>query len=1814
MLGTALLVGAGVSATTAVVAAEPASAAVSALDNGRLVCNQDTLYAVDGTGKVIAVDITPTTDAGKNVPVTDLGAEGNNGLGISREGVSMFGAANGGTATIKQYDPKTGKVLATIPTDGVHTVIRGAVNPVTGIYYYGDATRIWAYDPTAGKLLGQVGTLTGMTTTNSTGGSGVNGDFAFSSRGLMFVVAAHKVYRVDTTELPTTAMPSGGRTLSTTEIATLPSGTNSPGIAFSSDGYLYVSSTAIASNGVKTTTVFQLDPTSGAEQRRFAISGDFGATDLATCNYADTLTGQASVDDRWKDSDQFALSIAGKGIQASTPGASGTTSGTATGVQPKTAGALLTTPDKDYTVTQQPAGTTDPANYDTTWQAVDLSTKRTVASGTGGTAAFRFPQATTADGTDVVVTFTNTLKPTHVATKPDTYRTPVGTKLVVPADGVLGNDSGTGLTLQSAGTPAHGTVTTAADGSFTYTPVAGFSGTDQFTYTAADGSGRTSSSTVTVTVSPTGADDAFSVRAGGTATADAATGLLANDSGSELTVTNHTDPAHGTLELGKDGSYRYTPAAGFSGTDSFTYTATDGNGTATTATVTVTVLPAAGADTITVTAGGPTSVGAPGLLGNDRGSDLTVTGSTQPAHGTVTVAEDGSYTYTPADGYSGNDSFDYTVTDADGKSDTVTVNVLVRPAAVDDRITLPAGGTATATTRADGVLGNDHGADLTVRDHTQPANGALTLDADGTYSYVPATGFSGTDTFTYTATDSAGTVVSGTVTIVVVPVAADDRAVTTANAPVSVDVLRNDTGADLAPTLTTTPAHGTASVESDGTITYTPSRDRSGADSFTYTVTDGTGQVSGSATVVVEVSPRARPDDTATTAGTPLVVPLTTLTANDAGTALTVTNVGKASNGSVALDGAGNAVFTPADGFSGTGSFWYDVRDSSGGTDATWVVVVVGPQATADTATVPASTTLTVPAARGVLSNDHGTGLTATIDEQPLHGTVDLAADGSYTYTPTADWSGTDRFTYTATDSSDTGEKSTGLVTITVTPRTEDDRIRTAADQPVTVTSGDLTGNDHGTGLTVTSVGQPSAGTVVLNADGTVTYTPAPGTSGTATFPYGVTGANDGTAEGTVTVTIAPVVAATDADATADGTLVVPADQGVLEGAKGTDLTVTDHTDPGHGTVEVGKDGSYTYTPEPGYSGKDGFDVTITDGSGNTTTGTVTITVAPKAVDDTATTTTGTPVDVAVTTNDKGTALRVTGVGTAADGTVRIAGTDPSGTGVTYTPADGFSGTDTFTYTVTDAAGQTATATVRVTVAPTAADDVLQTPSGTALALGGTVLTGNDRGTALAVTGHTAPRHGTVTTAADGSLVYTPTTGWSGTDTFTYTVTDAAGQTATATVTVLVGNVATADHGTTTTNGTLRVPAASGVLTDDSGAGLWAKVDRQPRHGTVELRKDGSYVYTPAQGFSGTDTFTYTAVDAEGSTSTGLVTITVTPVATDDRTRTAAGTPVTAVDPGVLGNDHGSDLRVVSAGTARHGTVRIAGAGTFVYTPDQGFSGVDTVTYRDHDAEGQVADATVWITVGIDAVDDSARTVAGTPVARDARHGLLRNDQGAALTAALDRKPAHGTVTVRPDGSYVYTPASGFTGTDRFTYTVTDASGQTTTATAVMTVVAAATATDDSAVGAVGHPVTLRPTDNDHASGGAHFVPTTLHLVDPATGAPTNRVVVDGMGTWRVERGQVVFTPEHGWAARTSIDYTVRDSAEQLVRATIEVSYPTGIAAVAHVAKLAFTGTTGLVGLGLAAVAMVLAGAFLVVRRRGDGSAVPTGARRRSGS
>ena len=203
----------------------------------------------------------------------------------------------------------------------------------------------------------------------------------------------------------------------------------------------------------------------------------------------------------------------------------------------------------------------------------------------------------------------------------DAYTTTEGETLTVAAPGVLANDTDAeSATLTATGLtqPANGVVTLEADGSFVYLPDTGFVGTDTFTYKASDGTTSSAATTVTLTVeeeatapntAPVAVDDAFSTVAGESLSL-AAPGVLGNDTdvdGDTLTATGLSQPVNGTVTLAANGSFTYTPAAGFQGKDVFTYRAGDGTDTSAPATVTITVKPAGG------TGGGGTGGGG-GLL------------------------------------------------------------------------------------------------------------------------------------------------------------------------------------------------------------------------------------------------------------------------------------------------------------------------------------------------------------------------------------------------------------------------------------------------------------------------------------------------------------------------------------------------------------------------------------------------------------------------------------------------------------------------------------------------------------------------------------------------------------------------------------------------------------------------------------------------------------------------------------------------------------------------------------------------------------------------------------------------------------------------------------------------------------------------------------------------------------------------------------------------------------------------------------------------------------------------------------------------
>jgi hypothetical protein len=220
--------------------------------------------------------------------------------------------------------------------------------------------------------------------------------------------------------------------------------------------------------------------------------------------------------------------------------------------------------------------------------------------------------------------------PPSMSVADDAYSTPKNTPLVVAATGVRANDTGgTGTEVVTA--PANGTVTLNADGSFTYTPNTGFSGADTFQYRLTEGAVLSMVATVTIQVTngaPVAVDQMFLGNFDQPLVLTAP-GVLSNNTdpnGDPLTAVLGTTVAHGTLVLNADGSFTYTPNAGYSGPDTFTYQASDGDLLSNVATVTITV-PAAQVTTTTSTSTTSTIFGTTTTAFVSPTGTLPVTGS-----------------------------------------------------------------------------------------------------------------------------------------------------------------------------------------------------------------------------------------------------------------------------------------------------------------------------------------------------------------------------------------------------------------------------------------------------------------------------------------------------------------------------------------------------------------------------------------------------------------------------------------------------------------------------------------------------------------------------------------------------------------------------------------------------------------------------------------------------------------------------------------------------------------------------------------------------------------------------------------------------------------------------------------------------------------------------------------------------------------------------------------------------------------------------------------------------------------------------------
>ncbi len=1119
----------------------------------------------------------------------------------------------------------------------------------------------------------------------------------------------------------------------------------------------------------------------------------------------------------------------------------------------------------------------------------------------------------------------------------DGYSTEKNVFFMIAAPGVLGNDTDANrdnLTAIIASPPLQGTLALNADGSCIYTPAAGFTGTESFTYMASDGTHTSAPAKVTVAVNShriSAAADGYSTVLN-TPLSITWPGILINDTdaeGHKLTAQITAPPTHGTVALNAEGSFLYNPAAGFTGTDSFTYKAGDGAEYSAPAIVAITVMShaiSAAPDSYTTEKNAPLSVAAPGVLINDADSDnhsLTAIMVAAPEHGIFSLNADGSFMYIPNTGFTGADWFTYKANDGSENTAPATVTIAVSsPALAVYADSYKTEKNSPLSVPPPGVLDNDSaptsaspGAILVAA----PTHGSLALQADGSFIYTPAAGFTGIDTFIYKARDSADNSTAATVAITVYTpplAAAADSYSTRKSTPLSVaapGILANDTaaqGAKLTALPASSPSHGKLALKADGSFIYTPAAGFTGSDNFTYTAGDGL-QNSPPARVAITVASHAlsaEPDSYTVEKNSPFQIPAPGVLINDSdalGHALTAIPVTAPSHGALTRSADGACIYIPDTDFTGADSFTYMASDGAENSPPATVSLTVtnsAPEANEDSYSTGKNTPLAV-AAPGVLDNDsdaNGDTLKTILVAGPSYGTLALQANGSFTYIPSADFSGTDSFTYMAADGTDNSTAAT--VRLTINSR----RIAAAQDSyggekntPLSIESPGVLANDsdaEGWQSESKSRQQSFVWSLALNADGSFTYTPDADFSGTDSFTYTATDGFEDSPPATVTLAVYSHGLSAGADsyrAEKNKSLSVVA-PGVLANdtdAQGHSLTALLVQAPSHGTLAMGANGSFIYTPDKGFSGADSFIYKASDGTEDSPPATATITSVnrvPSAASDSCATEKNGLLSVAAP------GVLVNDTDPDSDPLAAILSAAPSHGDLafnadgsfTYIPARDFKGTDTFTYKAAD--GTDNSTAVRVTVAvkaqPAAAADSYSTQTNTPFLVASPGVLENDSAanngdlTALPLR---MPSHGSLALNADGSFLYIPDAGFTGADRFTYTAKEGAAEAPPAAVTIAVNShmlLARADRYSTARNKSLSV-AAPGVLDNDTDANshsLTAITENAPSHGTVALRADGSFIYTPDKDYTGTDSFTYKADDGAEDSAPATVTLQVT--------------------------------------------------------------------------------------------------------------------------------------------------------------------------------------------------------------------------------------------------------------------------------------------------------------------------------------------------
>ncbi len=829
--------------------------------------------------------------------------------------------------------------------------------------------------------------------------------------------------------------------------------------------------------------------------------------------------------------------------------------------------------------------------------------------------------------------------------------------------------------------PALGTIEYLDNGQIQYTPDPGVMGLDSFEYKVCDihhfGAGciniisTCSIAKVYVSINnrpPAANDDFFST----TNTFAISNSVAANDDvepdGQGMTYSLITPPAMGSVIVNADGTFTYTPDGVFIGDEFFTYLVCDDAtpSMCDTALVTISVTtsnvpPNAVADTI-ITYGVTPYSGNVGTNDNDPNGNLDPAGFTLitgPINGDIIFNPDGSYTYTAYNGFTGIEYVYYEVCDTGNPvmCSYATLNIIVpdsAPVTITDTLSVnedlflnvpPAGG----------IISNGdfdpNGTVLTVDTVpvTNAAYGALSVMADGSFTYLPDSNFNGTDFFIVNVCDSSSLCTADTVYIIVNPVndqviLVNDANTTPEDTPVNGLIITagdydiDTTGLVVNTTPVAGPAHGGIVVDAAGNYTYTPDLNFNGTDTIIFNVCDGGTPMPATClndtliiTVIAVNDPPVIENDT-TTLTEENTFNGTIITAGDFdpdSTTLTIDTVPIAgpANGTFDIDTAGNYTYTPDPDFNGTDTIIISVCDSGNPlpgicvndtlifnvTASNDAPVIVNDNNTTNEDVSVAGTIIT-----GGDTDPDGTPL--IVDTIPLSGPANgifiIDTTGSYTYTPSTDFNGVDTIVISICDNgiplpsicvNDT-------LIITVNPINDAPVITNdtaEVDEDSYVIGSVISGLDtdiDGVQLTADTVpvSGPAHGSIIINTDGTYQYTPSLNYNGDDVVIIDI--CDDGSPLPSIcvhdtlyftvhpvndTVVVANDIGVTDEDTPFSGNILTGADYDIDTTALSVNTTPV--SGPSHGLFIAGSPGTYTYTPSADFYGEDTVVLSVCD-------------------------------------------------------------------------------------------------------------------------------------------------------------------------------------------------------------------------------------------------------------------------------------------------------------------------------------------------------------------------------------------------------------------------------------------------------------------------------------------------------------------------------------------------------------------------------------------------------------------------------------------